>query len=68
MGEIQDFMPVGGAAEARRHRLIRRVVCVRGTMPFRAQVAPRFDYGMQPHTRHRDGGGVVFTAASLASA
>jgi hypothetical protein len=31
VGEIQDFMPVRGAAEARRHRLIRRVMCVRGT-------------------------------------
>jgi GH15 family glucan-1,4-alpha-glucosidase len=31
VGEIQDFMPVGGAGEM-RHRLIRRVLCVRGTM------------------------------------
>ncbi|MET9449745.1 glycoside hydrolase family 15 protein [Streptomyces cinerochromogenes] len=52
VGEVQDFMPV--AADARgepgRHRLIRRVVCVRGTVPFRALVAPRFDYGAAPHT------------------
>jgi len=41
VGEIQDFMPVAGAAEA-RHRLIRRVLCVRGSMPFRARIAPRF--------------------------
>jgi GH15 family glucan-1,4-alpha-glucosidase len=50
VGEIQDFMPVGGAADAQRRRLIRRVLCVRGTMPFRARVAPRFGYGMDPHT------------------
>src|SRR6266536_1710594 len=43
-------MPVGGAAEARRRRLIRRVVCVRGAMPFRARIAPRFGYGTDPHT------------------
>ena len=49
VGEIQDFMPVG-AAGARPHRLIRRVLCVRGTMPFRAKVAPRFGYGTDPHT------------------
>jgi hypothetical protein len=42
-------MPVGGAAEPRRRRLIRRVLCVRGTMPFRARVAPRFGYSMDPH-------------------
>ena len=50
MGEIQDFVPIGGTAEAQRHRLIRRVVCVRGSMPFRAHFSPRFDYGMHPHT------------------
>ncbi|MGW0286342.1 glycoside hydrolase family 15 protein [Streptomyces sp. NPDC003236] len=53
VGEVQDFMPVTGdgqAAESGRHRLIRRVVCVRGTVPFRARVAPRFNYGADPHT------------------
>ncbi len=65
VGEIQDFMPVGGAAETRRHRLIRRVVCVRGAMPFRARIAPRFGYGTDPHTLTETEAGVVFTAASL---
>jgi GH15 family glucan-1,4-alpha-glucosidase len=64
VGEIQDFMPVGGAAEPRR-RLIRRVLCVRGTMPFRAQVSPRFGYGMDPHTLTEVESGVVFTASNL---
>ncbi|MFF5532751.1 glycoside hydrolase family 15 protein [Streptomyces cinerochromogenes] len=52
VGEVQDFMPVADDArgEPGRHRLIRRVVCVRGTVPFRALVAPRFDYGAAPHT------------------
>jgi len=63
VGEIVDFMPVGGTGET-RHRLIRRVLCARGTMPFRAQVAPRFDYGMQPHTLTEVGAGVVFTTPS----
>jgi GH15 family glucan-1,4-alpha-glucosidase len=66
VGEIQDFMPVGGAVEAQRHRLIRRVLCVRGTMPLRARVAPRFGYGMDPHTVTEVAAGVVFTAPSLA--
>jgi len=59
VGEIQDFMPVGGAAETRRHRLIRRVVCVRGAMPFRARIAPRFGYGTDPHTLTETEAGVV---------
>ncbi|MER7182913.1 glycoside hydrolase family 15 protein [Streptomyces hyaluromycini] len=54
VGEVQDFMPVAGEsgepAECERHRLIRRVLCVRGTVPFRVRVAPRFNYGADPHT------------------
>jgi GH15 family glucan-1,4-alpha-glucosidase len=64
VGEIQDFMPVGAAAET-RHRLIRRVVCVRGTMPFRAQVSPRFGYWTDPHTLTETEAGVVSTSDSL---
>jgi GH15 family glucan-1,4-alpha-glucosidase len=63
--EIQDFMPVGDAAETQRHRLIRRVVCVRGKLPFRARIAPRFGYGLEPHTLAEVEYGVVFTAPSL---
>lgn len=40
LGEIQDFMPVADSGASDRDRLIRRVVCVRGTIPFRARVAP----------------------------
>jgi GH15 family glucan-1,4-alpha-glucosidase len=68
VGEIQDFMPVGGAPEAQRRRLIRRVLCVRGTMPFRAKVSPRFGYGMDPHVVTEAETAVVFTASSLAIA
>ncbi|MFC5253625.1 glycoside hydrolase family 15 protein [Streptomyces nigrescens] len=50
LGEIQDFMPVADSGASNRDRLIRRVVCVRGTIPFRARVAPRFGYGAHPHT------------------
>ncbi|MFI7702217.1 glycoside hydrolase family 15 protein [Nonomuraea sp. NPDC049480] len=66
VGEIQDFMPIAGdRLEADRHRLIRRVSCVRGTMPFRARVAPRFDYARQPHKVRRDGSRTIFESESL---
>nr|QIZ00890.1 glycoside hydrolase family 15 protein [Streptomyces sp. S1D4-11] len=66
VGEIQDFMPVvDDSREADRHRLIRRVVCVRGALPFRARVAPRFEYGTAPHTVHAEAGQAVFACASL---
>ncbi|MEU8983061.1 glycoside hydrolase family 15 protein [Streptomyces sp. NPDC048309] len=66
VGEIQDFMPVvDDSREADRHRLIRRVVCVRGALPFRARIAPRFEYGTAPHTVHVEGGQAVFASPAL---
>jgi GH15 family glucan-1,4-alpha-glucosidase len=65
LGEIQDFMPVADAGEADRHRLIRRVVCVRGRIPFRARVAPRFGYGAHPHTLRMLEGAVLFASEAL---
>ncbi|AIR96788.1 glycoside hydrolase family 15 protein [Streptomyces glaucescens] len=66
VGEVQDFMPVRGErAEAERHRLIRRVVCVRGSVVFRAHVAPRFDFGARPHTLRMEDGVAVFASAGL---
>ncbi|MFF3906673.1 glycoside hydrolase family 15 protein [Streptomyces sp. NPDC001848] len=64
VGEVQDFMPVGAASvETERHRLIRRVLCVRGSIPFRVRVAPRFDYGRQSHTLRLLGDVAVFESA-----
>ncbi|MFD1938174.1 glycoside hydrolase family 15 protein [Nonomuraea mangrovi] len=69
LGEIQDFMPVADESlEPDRHRLIRRVSCVRGSLPFRVRVAPRFDYGAQPHTVRLVNGQAVFESASLSLA
>ncbi|GAA2241270.1 glucoamylase [Streptomyces ruber] len=71
--EIQDFMPVTAdpadeAGEGGRHRLIRRVLCVRGTVPFRVRVAPRFQYGADPHTVRTRDGLVVFESGGLSLA
>ncbi|GAA2800221.1 glycoside hydrolase family 15 protein [Kitasatospora paracochleata] len=66
VAEIQDFMPVvDESREADRHRLIRRVICVRGTLPFRARIAPRFGYGAESHTVHLEDHQAVFRAPSL---
>lgn len=69
--EVQDFMPVGAdpaPGEEGRHRLIRRVLCVRGTVPFRARVAPRFGYATDPHTLRTGDGLVVFESGTSALA
>ncbi|WP_433424747.1 glycoside hydrolase family 15 protein [Microtetraspora malaysiensis] len=69
VGEVQDFMPItDDAGELGRHRLIRRVLCVRGSVPFRARVAPRFDYARKPHIVRRQAGQILFESADLALA
>ncbi|MEW2074682.1 MULTISPECIES: glycoside hydrolase family 15 protein [unclassified Streptomyces] len=69
VGEVQDFMPVGGTpADEARHRLIRRVLCARGSVPFRTRVAPRFDYGSRRHTVRLTGGVAVFDSEELSLA
>ncbi|GAA3501711.1 glycoside hydrolase family 15 protein [Streptomyces prasinosporus] len=69
VGEVQDFMPVADdPAEERRHRLIRRVLCVRGSLPFRARVAPRFEYGARPHTLRMTDDAAVFDSREVSLA
>ncbi|MFD4256880.1 glycoside hydrolase family 15 protein [Streptomyces sp. NPDC058534] len=69
VAEIQDFMPiVDNSREADRHRLLRRVVCVRGSLPFRAAVSPRFGYATEPHTIRIEHGCPIFESASLSLA
>jgi GH15 family glucan-1,4-alpha-glucosidase len=66
VGEIQDFMPIADTApEVDRHRLIRRIVCVRGSLPFRARVAPRFGYATEPHTLRLEQDRAIFESPSM---
>ena len=51
--EVQDFMPIPSSrSDQKRHRLIRRVVGVRGTLALRVECEPAFDYGRAPHETH----------------
>jgi GH15 family glucan-1,4-alpha-glucosidase len=69
VGEVQDFMPIAGAAPGmHRHRLIRRVMMVRGHMSFRVEVQPRFDYGREPHEVEMHPHGVLFRSSKLSLA
>ncbi|GAA1004375.1 glucoamylase [Acrocarpospora pleiomorpha] len=65
VGEVQDFMPIT-SCDSGRHRLIRQVTCVRGSLPFRAAIAPRFGYATEPHTVRVSGDHVTFESPSLA--
>jgi GH15 family glucan-1,4-alpha-glucosidase len=60
VGEVVDFMPVSGATASDRHRLVRLVRCVRGSMSFDVEVAPRFDYSRQNHQLEVHDNGAVF--------
>ncbi|MFI1532994.1 glycoside hydrolase family 15 protein [Streptomyces anandii] len=61
-GEVLDFMPVTGRTATERHRLVRIVRCVRGSMTFEIVIAPRFDYGRKGHRLHITEHGAVFAA------
>ncbi len=66
VGEVQDFMPVEAEQrEMHRHRLLRRVVVVRGSMRFQIDVQPRFDYAREEHEIELHPHGVLFRAPSL---
>jgi hypothetical protein len=60
VGEVIDFMPVAGDTATDRHRLVRLVSVVRGTMQFRMDCQPRFNYGRDPHELQMYADGAVF--------
>jgi GH15 family glucan-1,4-alpha-glucosidase len=69
VGEVQDFMPIEKPDSAmHRHRLMRRVVVVRGEMRFVVEVQPRFDYGRVEHEVEMHPHGVLFRSDALSLA
>ncbi|MFI1467837.1 glycoside hydrolase family 15 protein [Streptomyces wuyuanensis] len=64
-GEVVDFMPVTGPTATRRHRLVRLLRCVRGSLTFKVDIVPRFNYGRSPHKLHYTERGAVFAADDL---
>jgi GH15 family glucan-1,4-alpha-glucosidase len=51
VGEVADFMePLPTAEPSDRHRLVRVIRVVRGSLPLTLACRPRFDYGRAPHT------------------
>jgi GH15 family glucan-1,4-alpha-glucosidase len=56
VGEIQDFMPLDRPTQ----EVIRRVVGVRGVLPIRLELEPRFNYGRDHHQVRSTPGGAYF--------
>jgi GH15 family glucan-1,4-alpha-glucosidase len=66
VAEQQAFMPIARTGKERhRHRLIRRIVCVRGVLRFRLVLEPRFNYGRDSHVTHQHEHGIVFESDTL---
>ena len=61
VGEVVDFMPVtSSVTPTDRHKVVRMLRCVRGEMTFALDIAPRFDYGREPHETQITDDGAVF--------
>jgi GH15 family glucan-1,4-alpha-glucosidase len=62
VGEVHDFMPPITGPATDRHRLVRQVRVVRGTMKFEVDLQPRFDYGRKPHKLDLTENGAMFSS------
>ncbi len=66
VAELTDFMPVGGiSGAATKHQLVRRLSVVRGSMRFRLECFPAFDYAREDHATDIRPDGVVFSSSKL---
>ncbi|MCG5444067.1 glycoside hydrolase family 15 protein [Micromonospora sp. NIE79] len=66
VAEVMDFMPVTGERATDAHRLVRTVTMVRGSMRFRVECRPRFNYARDEHQLERHPNGYVFRSRSAA--
>ncbi|MFI7608270.1 glycoside hydrolase family 15 protein [Micromonospora sp. NPDC049366] len=60
VGEVLDLMPIAGDQATERHRVLRLIRIVRGTMRFRIDCRPRFNYGRDDQTLEAHPNGSVF--------
>jgi GH15 family glucan-1,4-alpha-glucosidase len=65
VGEVTDFMPIAGDRPTDRHRLVRLIRVVRGSLRFVMDIKPRFDYGRMPHKLEVSDEGAVFHADGM---
>ena len=66
VGEIRDFMPLGSAENGSGHnRLVRLVTTARGTMAFRMECRPAFNYARDQHETQIGESGASFHSPAL---
>ncbi|GJL68260.1 MAG: glucoamylase [Nitrospirales bacterium] len=65
VGELTDFMPIESdeaGYQPRRHQIIRMLSVVRGTVTFRLECAPAFNFGRDSHVIETRPKGIIFQA------
>jgi|SRR6266850_2029364 len=66
VGEVTDYMPVGTApGEHGYHQIIRRVSVVRGSLKFRLDCKPAFNYARDSHNTNLTDAGACFRTSQL---
>ena len=66
VGRVIDFMPVGkDAADCTQHGIVRRIQTIRGTMTFKLECRPAFNYGRDTHTIAINSQGGIFESPNL---
>jgi len=63
VGELTDFMPIESdeaGYRPRRHQIIRMLSVVRGTVAFRLECVPAFNFGRDPHEIEIRPKGIIF--------
>ncbi|MGN7800518.1 glycoside hydrolase family 15 protein [Leifsonia sp. 22587] len=70
VGEVIDFMPVADepTVATTSRVIVRGIRVVRGTLDFRIECRPRFDYGRRPHTATASRHGVRFEDGETSAA
>ena len=63
--EVIDFMPMGDSKQRDACPLVRRVRAVRGSVAFRLECQPAFNYGRDSHRVELSSAGAIFRSKSL---
>ena len=64
VGEVIDFMPVeeGASQQVHDYQIVRQVRVVRGSIRFKVECFPAFDYARAKHTVRIHPGGAIFSS------
>ena len=66
VGQVIDFMPLGlKETDIGYHGIIRRVQAIRGSVTFRLECMPAFNYARDPHKTHITTDGACFDATGV---